>query len=65
MQTLKEGNIIDKAVVYGLSIRYKNRAELYRMTVDFITPVTTVEDFGEYPLTDAINTIVGTLTFFD
>ena len=40
VQTLKEGNIIDKAVVYGLSIRYdKKCAELYRMTVDFITPV--------------------------
>ena len=38
------------------------------MTVNFIIPVTIKEDFGEYPPTDAINTVVyklmdGTLTF--
>lgn len=59
VQTLKEGSIIDKAVVYGLSIQYdKKCANLYRMTVDLTAPVTTIEDFGEYPLVDAIDIII-------
>ena len=61
VQTLKEGSIIDKAVAYGLSIQYdKKCANLYRMTVDLTAPVTTIEDFGEYPLVDAINIIIYT-----
>jgi len=56
VQALKEGGIIDRAVVYGLSINYERHfATLFTMIMDLSAPCTTVEDFGDLPLPEVVN----------
>ena len=56
VQALMEGNVVDKTIVYGLGIQYDKKCA--NLIINLTTPHTTVENFGEYPLTDVINTIV-------
>ena len=62
VRALKEGNIVTNAVTYGLSVQYEAQlASLVRMTIDFDAACTTLEEFGEFPLAEALNAVVGNL----
>ena len=54
VRALKEGEIIDQAIIYGLSISF-------RMTVDYVRGKTVIEDFGAFSFVDALNDVVARL----
>ena len=59
VQAVKQGDIVDCALVYGLSVRYEmHSATLFIMKMDLVGPSTTVEDFGQFSLSEAINIVV-------
>ena len=59
IRALKEGEIVDYCVVYGLGIQYSNKtARFLKMTMDFTQCKTTVEDFGLFALVDVFNDVV-------
>ena len=50
VQGVKEDGIVEKAVVYELSVCHKTLvATLFRMIIDLSVPHTIVEDFGDMP----------------
>ena len=59
VKALKEGEIIDCCVVYGLGVRYNDKAARFlKVTMDFNSCNTTVEDFGSFELVDAFNDVI-------
>lgn len=66
VKALKEGEIIDRCIVYGLGIRYDNKtARFLMMTMDFVQCKTTVEDFGSFGLVDVFNDVVSKIVAKD
>ena len=62
VRALKEGEIIDQAIIYGLSIRYREECcSYFRMTVDYVRGKTVIEDFGAFSFVDALNDVVARL----
>lgn len=60
VKALKEGELVDRSIVYGLSIKYKEGScNYFRMTVDYLRAKTTVEDFA---LIDVLNDVVARLS---
>ena len=59
VKALKEGEIVDLMIVYGLAVNYENKSgRLYKLTVNFVTPSTVIEDFGSFSLVDAVNIVI-------
>ena len=63
VKALKEGEIIDVMVVYGLSVNYEKKVGwLFKLTINFTVPQRTIEDFGKFSLVDAVNIIIEKVT---
>ena len=59
VKALKEGGIIDFVFVYGLAINHEKKVgNINRLTIDFTSPKTFIEDFGQFTLCDAFNIII-------
>ena len=59
VKALKEGEIVDLMIVYGLAVNYEKKCGwLYKLTVNFRAVSTVVENFGKFSVTDAINIIL-------
>ena len=63
VKALKEGEVIDVMVVYGLSVNYEKKVGwLFRLTTNFTIPQRRMEDFGKFPLVDAVNIVIEKVT---
>jgi len=63
VKALKEGEIVDLVVVYGLAVCYEDKSGwLYKLTVNFGVPSTVIESFGRFSLVDAVNIILERVT---
>ena len=63
VKALKQGEIVDIMIVYGLALNYdKRKGQLYKLKVDFNLPTTVIENFGQLELDDAVNIIVEKIT---
>ena len=64
VKALKEGNVVDLMIVYGLAANYESKSGwLYKLTVNFSTsPTTVIENFGKFSLVDAVNIIIEKIT---
>ena len=59
---LREGVVVDKCVIYGLSINYKDHnARHMKMTMEFDNVKTTIQDYGVFPLIKVFNQVVDKL----
>ena len=59
VKALKEGEVVDKMEVYGVSVNYEKRLGwLYRLSADFMTTKTIIKNFGTFCLANAINIII-------
>ena len=59
VKALKEGEIIDCCIIYGLGVHYSDKsARFLKMVMDFNNCNTTVEDFGLFELADAFNDVI-------
>ena len=57
---LREGVVVDKCVIYGLSINYKDHnARHMKMMMEF--DKTTIQDYGIFPLIKVFNQVVDKL----
>ena len=60
VKALKEGEVM---IVYGLAVNYEKRTgSLYKLIVDYSTPTTIIENFGNFKLIDTVNIIVEMIT---
>ena len=63
VKTLKEGEIIDMIIVYGLAVSYQKKVgSIYKLMVNFNETQTRIEDFGIYAIRDAVNIIIEKVT---
>lgn len=59
VKALKEGEIIDCCIIYGLGVHYSDKsARFLKMVMDFNNCNTTVEDFGLFELAGAFNDVI-------
>ena len=62
VKALSEGEIVHKTVIYGVRVQYETKnGNLYVMTMNFDKASIKIEDFGDFPLADAINMVLGKL----
>ena len=61
-KALKEGEVINHCITYGLGIDYKEKkAILMKLVMDLDTPKTIVENYGVFPLAVVFNEVVNKL----
>ena len=56
VKALKEGEVINHCITYGLGINYKEKEAIFmKLVMDLDTPKTTVENYGVFPLAVVFN----------
>ena len=63
VKALKKGEIVNQAIIYGLSIQYEEKkANYFKMMVDFVNVTTNIDNYGSFPLVDVRNDVISRLT---
>lgn len=63
VKALKDGEVVDVMQVYGMAVNYEKQIGwMYKLTENFTVHETFIEEFGKFPLVDAVNIIIEKVT---